>query len=101
MSQGRYVAKAIRARATGRPVPPYKYWDKGQLATIGRAAAVADFGRLRFSGYGAWLLWLFIHLAFLIEFESRILVMIQWAWSYFTRNRGARLIAHDGVRRPD
>ena len=62
------------------------------MATIGRGAAVADLGWVRFRGYLAWLAWLFIHLLYLIEFENRLLVLVQWAWNYFTRNRGARLI---------
>ncbi len=94
MAQGRYVARAIARRLKDRPVKPFRYFDKGQLATIGRAAAVADFGRLRFSGYPAWLLWLFVHLMYLVEFENRMLVFVQWAWNYLTRRRGTRLIAH-------
>ena len=93
MQQGRYAARLILARLRGKVIPPFRYADKGSLATIGRKAAVADFGRVRFSGFPAWLLWLGIHLFFLIEFENRVLVLIQWAWNYFTRNRGARLIA--------
>ncbi|MDH3292448.1 MAG: NAD(P)/FAD-dependent oxidoreductase [Gemmatimonadota bacterium] len=94
MQQGRYVADTILRRLGGRPVRPFRYFNKGELATIGRAAAVANFGRLRFSGYPAWLLWLFVHLMYLVEFENRILVFFQWAWNYLTWNRGARLIAH-------
>jgi NADH dehydrogenase len=94
MQQGRYVADTIRRRLGGRPVRPFRYVNKGELATIGRAAAVANFGRLRFSGYPAWLLWLFVHLMYLVEFENRVLVFFQWAWNYVTWNRGARLIAH-------
>ncbi len=71
---------------------PFRYRDRGQLATIGRAAAVADLGPLKLGGYPAWLLWLFVHLMFLVEFQNRVLVLIQWAWHYFTRNRGARII---------
>jgi NADH dehydrogenase len=98
MQQGRYVGRVIVRRLAGRPVAPFRYRDKGQLATIGRAAAVADLGRyLRFSGYPAWLLWLFVHLMYLVEFQNRVLVFIQWAWHYFTWNRGARIIAN---RRP-
>jgi NADH dehydrogenase len=93
MQQGRYAAKRIAARLQSRPSPPFRYVNKGNLATIGRSAAVADFGRLRFSGFPAWALWLSIHLLFLIEFRNRILVTIQWGWSYFTRNRGTRLIS--------
>jgi NADH dehydrogenase len=76
-------------------VPPFRYRDKGQLATIGRAAAVADFGSVRFSGHFAWLLWLFVHLMYLVGFENRVLVFVRWAWNYVTRNRGARLIGGD------
>jgi len=98
MQQGRYVARVIRARLAGAPEKPFKYVNKGELATIGRAAAVANFGRLRFSGFPAWLLWLFVHLMYLVDFENRLLVFVQWAWNYVTWNRGARLIAH--VRGP-
>jgi len=92
MQQGRHVGRTVAARLAGRAPAPFRYEDRGNLATIGRSAAVADFGRLRFSGFPAWVLWSVVHIMFLIEFENRVLVMIQWAWSYFTRNRGARLI---------
>ncbi len=72
--------------------PIFHYWDKGSLATIGRAAAVAEFGRIHISGFIAWLSWLFVHILFLIGFRNRLLVFIQWAWSYATYERGARLI---------
>jgi len=72
--------------------PPFHYWDKGSLATIGRAAAVAQFGKVHISGFIAWLSWLFVHILFLIGFRNRLLVFIQWAWSYVTYERGARLI---------
>ncbi len=72
--------------------PPFHYWDKGSLATIGRAAAVAQFGRIHISGFIAWLSWLFVHILFLIGFRNRLIVFIQWAWSYLTYERGARLI---------
>ncbi len=72
--------------------PAFHYWDKGSLATIGRAAAVADFGRIHISGFLAWLSWLFVHILFLIGFRNRLLVFIQWAWSYVTYERAARLI---------
>jgi NADH dehydrogenase len=94
MQQGRYVARLVAARRRGRSLPPFRYFDKGSLATIGRAAAVADFGRLRFGGYPAWLAWLFVHLMYVVEFENRLLVFVQWAWNYATRNRSARLITH-------
>jgi NADH dehydrogenase len=94
--EGRYVAKVIRREVThgfsSESRNAFHYWDKGSLATIGRAAAVAEFGRIHISGYIAWLAWLFIHIFFLIGFRNRLLVFIQWAWSYFTYERGARLI---------
>ncbi len=92
MQQGRYVARLIQARLRGEKLPPFHYHDKGNLAVIGRNAAVADLGRLRFAGFPAWLAWVFIHIWFMIEFDNKLLVLFQWAWNYFTRNRGARLI---------
>jgi NADH dehydrogenase len=92
MQQGRWIARQIAADITGKTRKPFHYTDKGSLATIGRAAAVADFGRIHISGFFAWLAWLFIHIFFLIGFRNRIIVMIQWAWSYFTFDRSARLI---------
>lgn len=93
MQQGRYVARLLMGRLKGKDSPPFRYRNKGNLAVIGRNAAVADFGRFRFSGFFAWLLWLFVHILYLIEFDNKIMVMFQWAWSYFTRKRGARLIS--------
>ena len=92
MQEGRWAAKQIAADLSGNARKPFHYFDKGSLATIGRNAAVAQFGKLHISGYLAWLAWLFIHIFFLIGFRNRILVMIQWAWSYFTYDRSARLI---------
>jgi NADH dehydrogenase len=114
MQQGDFVAKLIRREiessrdesAPGAPSfsrssreggafelrPTFHYWDKGSLATIGRAAAVAQFGKIHISGFIAWLAWLFVHILFLIGFRNRLLVFIQWAWSYVTYERGARLI---------
>jgi len=92
MQQGRYVARLIRARLRGKSLPPFRYRDRGMMATIGRAAAVADIKGLRVTGYPAWLAWLFVHLMYLVQFENRQLVFLQWGWSYFTRNRAARLI---------
>ena len=92
MQQGRYVARLLAGRLRDRKAKPFQYRDMGTLATIGRAAAVGFFGKLHVSGYTAWLLWLFVHLMYLVEFENRLLVFLQWAWNYFTRNRGARLI---------
>ncbi|MEW5796698.1 MAG: NAD(P)/FAD-dependent oxidoreductase [Candidatus Zixiibacteriota bacterium] len=94
MSQGRYVAKLIANRVRGKSTPPYHYFNKGNFAVIGRAAAIADFGWLRVTGYPAWLVWLFVHLMYLVEYDNRLLVLIQWAWNYFTRNRSARLITY-------
>lgn len=92
MQQGHYVGRLILARLRGESLGPFVYWDKGNMATIGRAAAVAQIGRWRFSGLIAWLLWLFVHLMFLISFENRFLVLFQWAWNYITHSRTARLI---------
>jgi len=92
MQQGRHVAENIRRELAGRPREAFHYVDKGQLATIGRAAAVCDFGRTRFSGFVAWVIWLFVHIFFLIGFENRLIVLLRWAWSYVTFSRSARLI---------
>jgi len=93
IQQGRFVAKLIRKELASSPrTARFHYWDKGSLATIGRAAAVAEFGRIHISGFIAWLSWLFVHILFLIGFRNRLLVFIQWAWSYVTYERGARLI---------
>lgn len=92
IQQGKYAARAIRARLKGKTLPPFRYRDHGQMATIGRAAAVAQIGPLQFNGLVAWLAWLFVHLMNLVGFQNRLLVFIQWAWNYFTRNRSARLI---------
>jgi NADH dehydrogenase len=97
MQQGAYVADLVRRRLRGAaPRGPFRYHDKGSMATIGRNVAVADFGWLRFNGRIAWLAWLFIHILYLIAFENRLLVFMQWAWNYFTRNRSARLITRGG-----
>ena len=89
---GQHTAKNLVRAVEGQPLRPFRYKDKGSLATIGRAAAVADFGRLRFGGFLAWLAWLVIHIFFLIGFRNRFLVITQWAWAYLTYQRGARLI---------
>jgi NADH:ubiquinone reductase (H+-translocating) len=95
MQQGKFVARQIAADLAGRGHEKFHYFDKGSLATIGRAAAIAQFGRIHLSGFIAWLSWLFVHILFLIGFRNRILVMIQWAWSYLTFQRGARLITDE------
>jgi NADH dehydrogenase len=89
---GRYAAKAIERRLAGKKIEPFHYFDKGNLATIGRAAAVADLGWLSLSGLPAWIIWIFVHLLYIVEFENRLLVLLQWAWLYFTWDRSARLI---------
>jgi NADH:ubiquinone reductase (H+-translocating) len=95
MQQGRYAARAIRDRLAGREPKPFRYIDKGNLATIGRARAVADVKGVHLSGFLAWVTWLVVHLWYLIGFQNRLLVVIRWAVSFFTHGRGARLIAHD------
>jgi NADH dehydrogenase len=92
IQQGKWVAETIARDLENQPRRSFHYQDKGSLATIGRAAAVAQFGKFEMSGYFAWLAWLFIHILFLIGFRNRLLVMVQWAWSYLTYERGARLI---------
>jgi NADH:ubiquinone reductase (H+-translocating) len=92
IQQGAYAAKLIEARLRGTPLPPFHYFDKGNLAVIGRASAVAQIGPLHMSGLLAWLTWLFVHLMYLVEFSNRVLVFVQWGFLYITFNRGARLI---------
>jgi NADH dehydrogenase len=100
--QGRFVARTVRARLSGDNEPPaFRYFDKGTLAVIGRNAAVAYIGKLHFSGTLAWLLWIFVHLMLLVEFESRVVVFIRWAFQYFTFNRGSRQLRTEGLlKRP-
>lgn len=92
MQQGEYAARVIRQRLEGKNPRPFRYRNKGNLAVIGRNAAVADLGFLHFDGFFAWLIWIFVHIRYLIEFDNKVIVLFQWAWNYFTRNRGARLI---------
>jgi NADH:ubiquinone reductase (H+-translocating) len=92
MQAGRHTARNVKLALAGQPRQPFRYVDKGMLATIGRGAAVAKFGPIKASGLLAWLLWLFVHIFFLIGFRNRFLVIFQWAWSYITFDRGARLI---------
>jgi NADH:ubiquinone reductase (H+-translocating) len=100
IQMGKFAARQIRRSADGQPREEFVYLDKGSLATIGRSRAVADLGKLHFSGYLAWLAWLFIHLFFLIGFRNRILVMMEWAWAYITYNQGARLITEPTEHEP-
>jgi len=92
MQQGRYAARALRARVRGKEPRPFRYRDRGNLATIGRAKAVAELKHLQLSGLLAWLAWLFVHLFYLIGLQNRLLVFIRWTFSFVTRGRGARLI---------
>jgi NADH:quinone reductase (non-electrogenic) len=92
MQQGRYAARVVRARLESEQTPPFRYHDKGNLATIGRGAAVADIKPLRLSGFLAWVTWVVVHLWYLVGFENRVLVFTQWGFSFFTHGRGARLI---------
>jgi NADH:ubiquinone reductase (H+-translocating) len=93
--EGKYVADLILKRINGQTMPAFEYYDAGSLSVIGRHSAVADFGKIRMSGFLAWLIWVFVHIYYLIEFDSKLVVFIQWTWSYFTRKRGARLITGD------
>jgi NADH dehydrogenase len=97
MAQGRYTAHLIMRKLRGQPVEPFHYRDKGNLATVGRNKAVAQFGKIHIAGFLAWFLWVFVHLMYLVEFENRLLVFVEWVYNYLTRNRGARLIT--GARR--
>jgi len=90
--QGRYVAELLKARAAGRDLPPFRYRDFGTLATIGRKRAVAQIGKIKLSGFSAWLLWSLAHIYFLIGFRNRLVVGLNWAWNYLTFQRGTRLI---------
>jgi NADH:ubiquinone reductase (H+-translocating) len=92
MQQGKYVAELIKARLTGNPLPTFHYTDWGNLAVIGRNAAVVDMRFMKFTGLPAWLIWTFLHIYYLIEFDNKLLVLTQWGWNYFTKQRGARLI---------
>jgi NADH dehydrogenase len=95
MQQGRHAARNILAMMDDRKPERFHYWDKGSMATIGRNRAVADLHWFHFGGLLAWLAWLFVHIIFLVGFRNRIAVLIQWAWAYFTFNKGARLITRN------
>jgi NADH dehydrogenase len=101
MQGGAYAVKVIRARLSGKPTPtPFHYFNKGEMAVIGRAAAVANIFGVHVSGLLAWLMWLFIHLIYIVEFQSRILVFVQWGFEYLTFSRGARLITGEAATDP-
>jgi NADH dehydrogenase len=99
--QGAHVARTLRREARGLPREPFAYRDRGQMATIGRSKAIADLGRVRFSGFVAWLAWLVVHIYFLVGFKNRLFVVLSWAWSYLSFGRGARLIVERDWRRSD
>ncbi len=92
IQQGHYVGKLIRARLQNKKMSAFHYFDKGNLATIGRGAAVADLNWLQLSGLPAWFIWIFVHLLYIVQFQNRVLVLLQWAWLYITFDRSARLI---------
>jgi NADH dehydrogenase len=98
MQAGEHAARSIMRRLRGESVEPFHYFDKGNLATIGRSKAVADLGRIHLRGFVAWAAWLVVHIFFLIGFRNRILVVFGWAWAYLTYERGARLITGDPKR---
>jgi NADH dehydrogenase len=96
MQEGKYVAKLIQCRVNDEPLPTFRYRDSGSLAVIGRNAAVVDLNWMKLTGFPAWIIWLFVHVFYLIEFDNKLVVMTQWIWGYLTRNQGARLITgHD------
>ncbi|HEY0272417.1 MAG TPA: NAD(P)/FAD-dependent oxidoreductase [Chitinophaga sp.] len=102
MQMGKYLGKHMEALHLGQPVPPFKYFDKGSLATIGRGKAVADLpGKLHFGGRIAWYIWLFVHISFLISFRNKLLVFANWVWNYFTFDKANRLIIRPYVRKGD
>lgn len=94
MQQGKYVAAVIRSRMRGEAPKPFRYRDLGTMATIGRTHAVAVLGRLKLSGLAAWIVWLVVHLMAIVQFQNRVLILMQWAWHFFTDNRSARLITN-------
>jgi NADH dehydrogenase len=96
MQQASYLGRLLRARLAGRICGPFRYRHWGMMATIGRSAAVADLGPLQLTGMAGWLAWLFVHLMYIVQFENKLLVLVQWAWNYLTWNRSARLITSSG-----
>ena len=100
MQQGRYIARTILGDLSGHRRQPFRYRDKGQMATIGRSRAIVRIGSLEMAGFPAWLMWLVVHIYYLTGFRNRLLVVLQWAWSYVTFGRGARLIVGNESRAP-
>jgi NADH dehydrogenase len=104
MQQGRHVAEQLVRAAHGQLREPFRYFDKGNMATIGRSAAVTEFWRLKLRGFVAWLAWLFVHIMYLVGFRNRVIVLLEWCWAYITFQRGARLIvgpSHPGRVLPE
>jgi NADH:ubiquinone reductase (H+-translocating) len=97
MQEGQYLAKAIQQQLKGQPIEPFQYEAAGSLAVIGHHEAVVDLGFVRLSGFLAWVVWIVAHIYYLIEFDNKLIVMVQWGWHYFTRGRGARLITGEGT----
>jgi len=100
IQEGKAAARNILASIAGRPRKPFRYRDKGMMATIGKHRAIAQTGPIRLTGYLAWLAWLFIHILYLIGFKNRLSVFAQWVWSYVLSKRGARLITNRDWRLP-
>lgn len=98
MQQGKFVANVIKRRIAGKPQPKFHYKSPGNLATIGRSAAVAELGKMKFSGFLAWFIWLVVHLMQIVQHHNRVLIFIQWAWNYITFNRSARLITNNAKK---
>jgi NADH dehydrogenase len=96
MQEAAYLAKHLPRRLAGQPIPPFRYIDYGSLAVIGQNKAVVDLGFAQFTGLIAWMIWVWAHIYYLIEFDNKLIVMVQWGWNYFTRGRGARLITGEG-----
>ncbi len=97
MQQGKYVAEIIKRKLKQQTIEPFNYFDKGTMAVIGRNAAVAKIGSKEISGYFAWLTWVFVHIWYLVGYDNKLLIMIKWAWNYWTDKRGARLITHESA----
>ena len=100
MQEGQYVARLIKTGVQGKSIAPFYYFDSGSLAVIGKHEAVVDLGFMKLTGFLAWSVWMFIHVFYLLEFDNKLIVMIQWAWNYFTFSRGARLITTPGPEHP-
>lgn len=97
MQQGEYIARNLPKKLKGETIPSFKYIDRGNLAVIGQNSAVVDLGFMKLTGFIAWLVWVWAHIYYLIEFDNKLVVMVQWGWNYFTRGRGARLITGEGM----